>query len=225
MLKVIYIGDPLCSWCYGFSDVLSKLREKYVDLIDFELVVGGLRVKPNLEKMDANLQKLLSHHWDRVQQVTGKEFNKEFLKRENFIYDTEPACQSVVTVRKISKENVFNYMEALHESFYKDNFDPTDMETFKMLGKRFGIPESEFEKTFYKKETIMETKEDFEKAKSWGVRGFPALIVNEEKFCEFITEGYRPFEELDTVLEIYTETRNYEYITDPAILDQDTRMC
>ncbi|MCB1192323.1 MAG: hypothetical protein H7A23_26595 [Leptospiraceae bacterium] len=70
-----------------------------------------------------------------------------------------------------------------------------------------------------------ELEKDSQKVSSLGVKKFPVFIVTKEKSYEIIAEGYKTFEEIDAILEVYTGTRNYEYITDPAILDQDTRMC
>ena len=41
-MKLIYIGDPMCSWCYGFGKELSALLERLPDL-QLEIVVGGVR--------------------------------------------------------------------------------------------------------------------------------------------------------------------------------------
>ena len=41
--KIIYFGDPLCSWCYGFAGEVTKVAEHYKNKLVFELVMGGLR--------------------------------------------------------------------------------------------------------------------------------------------------------------------------------------
>lgn len=41
-MKLIYVGDPMCSWCYGFGKELSALVAHVPDL-NLEIVVGGSR--------------------------------------------------------------------------------------------------------------------------------------------------------------------------------------
>ena len=41
--EIIYIGDPMCSWCYAFSPVIQRLFEKHKDESKMSLVLGGLR--------------------------------------------------------------------------------------------------------------------------------------------------------------------------------------
>lgn len=65
-----------------------------------------------------------------------------------------------------------------------------------------------------------------EKIKTLDIKVFPVLVLlDEAEKSEILAEGFRPFEEIEVVLEIRTGTRNYEYITDPEILDQDIRYC
>ncbi len=41
-VKLIYVYDALCGWCYGFSPVMMQLHSKYKDSIDFQVVSGGM---------------------------------------------------------------------------------------------------------------------------------------------------------------------------------------
>ena len=39
-LEFIYVGDPMCSWCWGFAPVLERMTEVYE--IPIRVVVGGI---------------------------------------------------------------------------------------------------------------------------------------------------------------------------------------
>lgn len=39
--EIIYIGDPMCSWCWGFSPVLDQIRETYGAMAPVRVIVGG----------------------------------------------------------------------------------------------------------------------------------------------------------------------------------------
>ena len=41
-MRLIYIADPMCSWCYGFGPELSKLLARHPDAT-VDVVMGGLR--------------------------------------------------------------------------------------------------------------------------------------------------------------------------------------
>ena len=41
---LFYIGDPMCSWCYGMSDILKDTQEYCAkNGIKFQTIVAGLR--------------------------------------------------------------------------------------------------------------------------------------------------------------------------------------
>jgi putative protein-disulfide isomerase len=60
MMKLIYIMDPLCGWCYGNSDNVLELFEKYKNEIKFEILPGGMWVGENITRTIATNGQFLS---------------------------------------------------------------------------------------------------------------------------------------------------------------------
>ncbi len=46
--ELIFVLDPMCSWCWGFAPVIEQLRETQADNYNFSLVMGGLRTKGDI---------------------------------------------------------------------------------------------------------------------------------------------------------------------------------
>ena len=65
---MIYIGDPMCSWCWGFSPVLNKIRDKYSSKVKFSVLVGGLR-SGGSNPMDPSLRETIGQHWNEVMRL------------------------------------------------------------------------------------------------------------------------------------------------------------
>lgn len=40
--SLVYVGDPMCSWCYGFGQELSKALAQRLEM-RLDIVTGGLR--------------------------------------------------------------------------------------------------------------------------------------------------------------------------------------
>ncbi len=40
--KLIYVHDPMCSWCFGFAKVYQQLTEQLPENIEFIRLLGGL---------------------------------------------------------------------------------------------------------------------------------------------------------------------------------------
>jgi putative protein-disulfide isomerase len=42
--RLLYVMDPMCSWCWGFAPVLESLAEQAAAAgVGLQLVLGGLR--------------------------------------------------------------------------------------------------------------------------------------------------------------------------------------
>ena len=49
---MIYVADPMCSWCYAFAPVIVALAERLEARLPLRLMLGGLRAG-NTELMRA----------------------------------------------------------------------------------------------------------------------------------------------------------------------------
>lgn len=100
----------MCSWCWGISPQLNALQ-RYAQQagIPFTVIMGGLRPGGG-DEWNIEFTDFLEHHWVEVNKRSGQPFGFDLLKQENFVYDTEPACRAVVTVRTIAKEKTLTFL-------------------------------------------------------------------------------------------------------------------
>ncbi len=106
-----YIADPMCSWCWGFTPVIEKIRNEYSGRLKLELLMGGLRPGTK-EPMPATQRQEILHHWEAVNRMTGQPFRFEGALPEGFVYDTEPPSRGVVSTRLIAPEAVFPFFNS-----------------------------------------------------------------------------------------------------------------
>ncbi len=194
--ELLYIADPMCSWCWGFAPVITALREKYADVLDVSLTLGGLRVG-TAERLPEQFKKQVLHHWHEVHKATGQPFGFDFNLPEDFCYDTEPSCRATVTVRDLEPAATFPYFESLHHAFYVENRDVTDAEILAELAEAQGVEGEAFRETFEAKETQLKTYDDFARAHSFGIQGFPSAVLRDESGPTLLTIGYQPLERLE----------------------------
>ena len=120
--EVIYVGDPMCSWCWGISDHLKELQ-KYLheEGIDYNIIVGGLRPGGG-DPWNQEMKNFLKHHWDEVNQRSGQPFGSRLFELDHFDYDTEPSCRAVVTAKHIlDMGGVSSFFEEVQRKFYVEN--------------------------------------------------------------------------------------------------------
>ncbi|MBK8626081.1 MAG: DsbA family protein [Saprospiraceae bacterium] len=195
---LIYIGDPMCSWCYGFGPELAKIKAAFPET-PFEMVMGGLRAGGTETMVD--LKDFLKDHWQEVQEATGQPFNYAMLNQHEVVYDTEPSCRAVMVAGRLKPEIKYAYFKAVQESFYFHNTLPNDDDTFVQLAVKFGIDGETFHKLFKKQQSKLDVFSEFELAQKLGVQGFPSLIAKIDGKLYMVTNGYQKAERIIKLLE------------------------
>lgn len=104
---LIYIADPICSWCWGFSPVIQAIQQCFADTLQIRLVMGGLRPQTT-KPMDEAAKRKTRLHWEQVHAASGQPFDYAFFERHGFVYDTDPAARAVVVVRHSSMEKALD---------------------------------------------------------------------------------------------------------------------
>jgi putative protein-disulfide isomerase len=202
LFKLVYIGDPMCSWCYGFSKEIKSIAQELRDEVDFEMIMGGLR--PFNQQKIASMKSFLSEHWKQVESATQMPFSYEILDHPTMVYDTEPACRAAVTMRFLEPLKELEYFSAVQTAFYVKNLDINKAETYVQLAEEVGIYAETFKANFESDAMKVATKSDFEKAASLGVSGFPSVVLEHNNQLHLITNGYttasKMLEKIDKIL-------------------------
>jgi putative protein-disulfide isomerase len=195
----------MCSWCYGFGPELAALLERLPGL-PVEVVVGGLRPY-NKGVMDAALKKDLQEQWQKVAERTGLPFSFDFFTKENFVYDTEPACRAVVAARLIAPQASLYVFHEIQRAFYSEGKDVTDGKVLASIATKalaeqgHAVSEADFLATWNSDVVIKATNDDFLLSEKWEIRGFPTLILERGKQLDLVTAGYVAMPRLVELLE------------------------
>jgi putative protein-disulfide isomerase len=195
--ELIYIGDPMCSWCYGFSPELDKIKDSFPD-IKFTMVMGGLRAGGD-EGMD-ELRGFLTEHWKEVEKTSGQKFNHAILKTKGFTYDTEPACKAVTLIRNLYPQSEYHFFKLLQKAFYVDNQSPLDVNTYLSIMEHLKLDTKVFHKEIFKDKAKDIVNADFQYSQNLGVTGFPTLIMKVENKYYRLTSGYAKAEKIINIM-------------------------
>lgn len=200
-MKLLYVGDPMCSWCYGFGKEMTALMAMHPDL-ELEIIVGGVRAGAT-DVLDQAGKEFRLGHWARVEAQSGLSFNRDALMaRENFVYDTEPVCRAVVTARLLAPSaDLLAVFRALQHAFYVDGLDTTDGQVLSaVVAQQLQLDADVVLRTWQDANTIVLTKADFMRAGALGVRSFPALLLDNGVDIIEVSGGYAHVQQLNQQL-------------------------
>ncbi|HET7795144.1 MAG TPA: DsbA family protein [Rhizobacter sp.] len=199
-MNLIYVADPMCSWCYGFAKPLDELLAQPGPAapLQLALIMGGLRPFTT-EAITPERASELAGHWHHVAEASGQPFAQApntALHIPGFVYDTEPASRAVVTVRTLWPKLVWRYLKAVQHAFYAEAKNVVQPEVLADVAEAMGIPRADFAKAFASQEMRDATMADFQQSQQWGIRGFPALIAEHGDHLHLVGQGYMPIDAL-----------------------------
>ena len=197
--RLLYVMDPMCSWCWGFAPVVEALAEQAaVDGVPLQIVTGGLRRDQVAINAAARVRYL--GYWQAVNASTGQLFDFERGLPEGLVYDTEPACRALVTARQLDAASAWTLLKLVQQAFYTEGADVTQASVLVQLAERAGIPRIEFAEAFDSQAMQEATAADFTWVQDLGIAGFPTLLAEREGQLALLTNGYQPLEVLAPLL-------------------------
>lgn len=195
----IYVYDPLCGWCYGFSDVMTRLAGEYGEKANFEVVAGGMvrgdRVGP-LSEIAGYLQGAIP----TVENTTGVKFGPAFMAdlhgEGHTIMDSEPACLVHTAVKSLQPRLALPFAAAVQKAIYQDGLQPTDLEGIQAVAHELGINKSDLTALLPTDELYQAMINEFNRSEGLGVTGFPTLFLEMDGERYVLSRGYTRFENI-----------------------------
>ncbi len=198
--RLLYVMDPMCSWCWGFAPVAEALvKQAQAAGVELHLVMGGLRTGSGAA-LEPTTRRYILEHWQAVTETTGQAFRLEGALPDGFVYDTEPACRAVVTARSLAPDCAWTLVGLIQRAFYVEGRDVTQASVLVELAEKAGLPRIEFAGAFDTAEQHVATAADFTWVQDLGIAGFPTLLAERKGQLALLTNGYQPLSELSPLL-------------------------
>lgn len=199
--RLLYVMDPMCSWCWGFSPVFTQLAEQaQAHGVATHLVVGGLRPGTR-HALDAGSRRTILGHWQAVTERTGQRFSFDGALPEGFVYDTEPASRALVAARQLEAARAPRLLQAIQQAFYLQGQDVTRAGALVELAVAAGYAREPFAEAFDSPALWEATAADFRWATDLGIAGFPTLLAERDGQLALLTNGYQPLAALEPLLQ------------------------
>jgi putative protein-disulfide isomerase len=199
---LVYVTDPMCSWCWGFAPVIEQLRDELG--LPLEIVAGGLEPGDAARLVDDEAAAYIGEHWVHVEQASGQPFDHRTLDRRGWRYDTELACRALVVARERAPDRVLGVLHALQEAFYVDGTDITDLDAYGRVLDGVVPDVAGFLHALAAESSRAAAWQDFAWARQRGLTSFPTLLARKDRQLALVTRGWAPAERLLPVLRAWS---------------------
>jgi len=174
---LIYVHDPMCSWCWGFRPTLEALVLSLPNKIHYKRLVGGLAADSN-EIMPKVMQQSIMGIWQQIQiKIPGTYFNYVFWEKNLPRRSTYPACRAVIAAKTSNKDFDEAMTLAIQQAYYQEALNPSDESVLVQLAENLGIAAPEFKQKLHSKEVEEEFRQQLNFSREIGANSFPSLIL------------------------------------------------
>ncbi len=205
-MRLLYVMDPMCGWCYGFQPELENFLDKYSSA-KVDWIMGGL-APDTKQPMGDNLKQTISSYWYQIEKNTQVTFNHDFWKLNTPYRSTYPACRAVISAESIIEKSTQKMVKAIQSAYYLEAKNPSLEETLIGCASAIGLDENQFLDVFKSKETEQQFQQHLSITRQLQVRGFPALFyIDEENHAYSLAMGFSQTTNLEQRLGHINEKR------------------
>lgn len=180
-VKLYYVYDPMCSWCWGYAPTWNKLRSELASMVETHYCVGGL-AEDSEQPMTNEMQKFLRQTWHKISQELGTEFNFDFWQKCQPRRSTYPACRAMLIARSHHKEQ--HMLAAIQQGYYLQALNPSEPEVLCNLAAQIGLDADCFKEHLNSEPTQSQLMAEIQQARAMPIAGFPSLVL--EKNGEYL---------------------------------------
>jgi putative protein-disulfide isomerase len=203
MKQLIYCYDAYCSWCFGFSSVITSIAEKYKRLFPLEVLSGGMIVADPPKHISVTAE-YVKDSYKQVEAYTGAKFGSDYLwhilnpDESDWFPDSRKPAIAMCIFKELYPTLQAMFASELQNSLFVEGRDLGDNEAYRHLLVKYHIDVADFYAKLLSAEYAGKAGYEFALVKQLQVTGFPALFLqaSDTRF-HLVAQGYTDFQTVD----------------------------
>lgn len=176
-LRLIYVWDAYCGWCYGFSNALGQFHKNHPEL-PLSVLSGGLFIGE--KKLPIASYTHIPEANNRIAQLTGAQFGdayQELLQEGSFVLDSEASTRGLIALEHFAPERSYELAAAMQKAFYYEGKSLSDKDTYRKIAADFGLDSDAVINFYDSQEATAAAVQQFESIYEMGVNSYPTLLL------------------------------------------------
>lgn len=202
-MKLVYVYDPLCGWCYGFGPVVEELEKNYGDRVSIEIIPGGMvmgnRIRPVGEMADYILGAI-----PRLEKMTGVKMGepyKALLREGTYVTSSLKPSIALQVYKSFKTDGAISYAHDVQEAFFLEAKDLNNEELYADISTNYGLNRDDFLSRMKSPDFEIQTKKEFQRVSEMGVNGFPAMLMEKDDSLYMLNSGFVEYKKLAQFLD------------------------
>lgn len=189
-MKLIYLMDPHCGWCFGFSDTISKIRDLAIetDSIEFTVIPGGLFIPAIAGSAEfADDKRPIA---SRIEDLFGLTFSPDYFDNVLSVpsIDSTPSNRAVLACNLLDASRSLELSKALIDAAFVYGRNISSMDVVLEVTAEMGFDRTEFGETM----ASPEVEAGLAAAQRFAAEtqsGFPSVFLGDTQSGELVHVG------------------------------------
>ncbi|OUJ75434.1 DsbA family protein [Hymenobacter crusticola] len=202
--ELLYIYDPLCSWCYGMTPVIQRIQAEFEGRINVSVLNGGMVTGEQVGPIRAKWPQLETA-LPELARITGARFGEAFRtlgQQGDYVLNSELPCRALVVFRQldVTQNRAVHFAHAIQQALFEDGKDLNDPATYNALVAPYGIEAEAFQQLLATAQKAV--RQEFAAVAQIGVKGFPTSILRLGNQGYLLAQGFQRYEVFASGLEL-----------------------
>ncbi len=184
-MRITYLFDPLCGWCYGAGPALERLA--LWDGLVVDLAPTGLFAGEGARPMDASFASYAWQNDQRIARLTGQPFSEAYRSRilgdANRMFDSAPGTLGVIAAGLNDPALELPALKALQYGRYVEGRDNSDRSVVADILAERGWADAADRVRTPDEDLLAAYRRRIDAARSdmarFGANGVPAIVIGE----------------------------------------------
>ncbi|WP_237717532.1 DsbA family protein [Myroides injenensis] len=205
-MKILYLMDPLCGWCYGNHDNMDRLYHDFNDKIIFDIIPAGMWVGDNKRIQSEQMANFFVKHDTKIAEYTNTEFGQAYFNfvknNHNIVLDSEIPSKAIITIKNIDANKTMAFTSEIQKARYLYGLDLNNNATYTIICELLNIDVNTFLHHFESKTIEELTLKSFKEAAKYA-SSYPTLLLQTDNQLIELEQGYETYDNLKSKIALY----------------------
>ncbi|MFN4082128.1 MAG: DsbA family protein [Bacteroidia bacterium] len=196
--KIIYVFDPMCGWCFGFSKVIEDLEKNYKSEFEFEIISGGM-VIGDREGPIGDFADYILGVYKRLEETCSVSFGQPYLnqlKSKNLWSGSTKPTIAIEAFKLFEPDKAIAFAKLVQHAYFVDGKDLRDENVYVEIASNFNVNKQEYIKALNSEDMRKAANDGFQLSANFGVTSYPCVILVWKEKYYMVAKGYTPYNNL-----------------------------
>jgi putative protein-disulfide isomerase len=201
-MKLVYVYDALCGWCYGFGGVVEQVEANYKEVLPLQVMSGGMIPKANARPI-GYMSNYILQTLPRLERMTGAtvgEPYKNMLREGTYVMSSEPPAIALSIVKSMDSTKAFSFAHTVQKDLFINMKDINTEQIYLDAAKKLGLDTTEFHQKWSDSSYYNAAQAEFKQVQQLHISGFPVLFLVKNNQWIKLSEGYASYESIEKQL-------------------------